>query len=507
MKKQVKKFFVNLGIILGMTGIATSIAALFLRCGLQEQSVVIVYILFVLLTARITDGYMAGIGAAFSSFLFFNWFFTDPYYSLKIHDPMLILTAVIMFIIAIITSALTSKVKHNADEAKRKQKESDALYQMTNLLTDAETSEKIITIIVKTISRYLGCHAAFVGFDESGMVFNYFVQQKDNGELAHRKMDHHEEFQIRMKNLHNSYDVGEEFYEYPVYGRGGLLGVLRIPIECGECLTEDQSKVIHSAIESTSLALDRLLSFKEQAKSREEAVKERYRGDLLRAISHDLRTPLSVIMGNSEILMGMSKEEDPRYDLAKDIYEDADWLHGLVENILSLTRFQNHQFTLKKEPEAVEEVVGAALVVMEKRKTGHEIDVEIPENLVLVPMDARLITQVLVNLLDNAVKHTKENEEIKVKVSVKEEENQVEFSVIDGGTGISKEALSKIFTMFYTTSNQELFPKKGIGIGLPICKSIIKAHGGKIWAENRSHKGAEFTFTLPLEDDKNECKK
>ena len=502
MKKKIEKILGNLCVILGMTGIATIIGYLFLRWDLQEPSVVIVYILFVLLTASITDGYVYGIGAAAASFLLFNWFFTEPYFSLKINDPTLILTAIIMFIIGSITSALTSKVKQNAAEAKKKEEESNALYQMTNHLTDAETNEKIASILVDTVSIYLDCNAAYAGFDESGTAFNYFIQRKDDGTQMHRELDNFDEFQTRMKNLHSPYDEGKEFFDFPIYGRARLLAVLRIPKECGEKLTEDELRVIHSAMESTSLALDRIQSFQEQAKSHEEAVQERYRGDLLRAISHDLRTPLSVIMGNSEILMGMTKEDDPRFDLAKDIYEDADWLHGLVENILSMTRFQNQQFTLKKEAEPVEEVVGAALVVIEKRTANHEIDVDIPDNLLMVPMDARLITQVLVNLLDNAVKHTDPGQEIKISVTVDTQENVAKFSVSDRGTGIPRDALKKIFDMFYTTSKHETAARKGIGIGLPICKSIIKAHGGRIWAENRVGKGSRFIFTLPLEDEK-----
>ena len=501
MKKKIEKIFGNLCVILGMTGIATIIGYLFLRWDLQEPSVVIVYILFVLLTASITDGYVYGIGAAAASFILFNWFFTEPYFSLKINDPTLILTAIIMFIIGSITSALTSKVKQNAAEAKKKEEESNALYQMTNHLTDAETNEKIASILVDTVSIYLDCNAAYAGFDESGTAFNYFIQRKDDGTQMHRELDSFDEFQIRMKNLHSPYDEGKEFFDFPIYGRARLLAVLRIPRECGEKLTEDQLRVVHSAMESTSLALDRIQSFQEQAKSREEAAQERYRGDLLRAISHDLRTPLSVIMGNSEILMGMTKEDDPRFDLAKDIYEDADWLHGLVENILSMTRFQNQQFSLKKEAEPVEEVVGAALVVMEKRIADHEIDVDIPDNLLMVPMDARLITQVLVNLLDNAAKHTDPGEEIKISVTVDTQEKVAKFIVSDRGTGIPREALKKIFEMFYTTSKHETAARKGIGIGLPICKSIIKAHGGRIWAENRIGKGSRFTFTLPLEEE------
>lgn len=498
MERPVKNVTINLLIAFLLTGMATVIGFLFRYWNQQETNIVIIYILFVLLTARLTNGYLYGIGATVLSFLLFNWFFTEPYYSLKINDPTLILTAIIMTITATITSALTSKVKQTATDAQEKEAETNALYQMTNHLTDAETDDKIASVIVQTISRGLGCNAAFVCFDEAGNPVSNFIQQKEDGTQIHRKLDDPVEFQKRMKSLHSSFEVGKEFYDYPIYGRTALLAVLRIPTECGEKLDEAQTRVIHAAMESTSLALDRLRSVQDQVRTREEAAQERYRGNLLRAISHDLRTPLSGIMGNSEILMGMTEQTDPRYALSKDIYEDADWLHGLVENILSLTRFQDRQFALKKEPEAVEEVIGAALMILEKRNSGREIDVEIPDTLLLVPMDARLITQVLVNLLDNAVKHTQPEQEIKVTVAVRGEEQVAEFSVMDRGCGIPQNALSQIFQMFYTTSQKESSSKKGIGIGLPICQSIVEAHGGKIRAENRADGGAKFTFTLPL---------
>lgn len=499
--RAVKNATLNLLITFLLTGTATLIGFLFRYWNLQETSIVIIYVLSVLLTARFTSGYFYGIGATVLSFLLFNLFFTEPYYSLKIHDPTLFLTAIIMCITATITSALTSKVKQTATEAQEKEAESNALYQMTNHLTDAETSDQIGSITVQTISKILSCNAAFICFDETGDPVSYFIQQKEDGSQVHRELDNPTEFQKRMKNLRRPFDIGSEFYDYPIYGRTTLLAVLRIPVACGEQLSDGQMRVIHATMESTSLALDRLHSFQEQAKSREEAVQERYRGNLLRAISHDLRTPLSGIMGNSEMLMGMTEQTDPRYALSKDIYEDADWLHGLVENILSLTRFQDKRLTLKKEPEAVEEVVGAALVILEKRMPNREIEVEIPDTLLLVPMDARLITQVLVNLLDNAAKHTPPDQEIKVSVAVDENQHEVAFSVSDRGCGIPENALTQVFQMFYTTSKKEASSKHGIGIGLPICQSIVEAHGGHISAENRVGGGAKFTFTLPFGGD------
>ena len=494
----------NLLIAVGLVWVTTVLGLLFRRWGFQEVNVVILYIFSVLLTSRFTKGYFYGLGATVLSFLTFNWLFTEPYYSLKINDPMYIITIVIMTVTATITSALTSKVKQSAAIAQEKEAESNALYQMTHYLTDADSEERIASVTVETISRICGCRAAFVCCDESGALQSTFVQQKENGQQIHRELEDPAAFQKRLENLNTPYSVGGEFCDFPVYGSTQMLGVLCIPKETGENMNKSQTRMVHAMIESVSLALDRLRSFQEQSRSKEAAMQERYRGNLLRAISHDLRTPLSGIMGTSEMLMGMTEREDPRFDMAKDIFEDADWLHALVENILNLTRFQEGRLDLKKEPEAVEEVVGAALMVMEKRAADREINVSIPENLLMVPMDARLITQVLVNLLDNAAKHTPPEAEISVQVEEDTEHREARFSVMDRGSGIPPEALGNVFKMFYTLGRKESSTKKGVGLGLSICQSIIEAHGGRITAENRAGGGAKFVFTLPLEEEEHD---
>ena len=254
-------------------------------------------------------------------------------------------------------------------------------------------------------------------------------------------------------------------------------------------------------IECVSLAMDRLRVMQEKIRSQEEANQERYRGNLLRAISHDLRTPLAGIMGTSEMIMDMSEQNEPRYELAQGIYKDADWLRGLVENILSLTRLQDGRLTLHKQMEPVEEVIGAALNVIAKRAPEREITVDIPDEIVMVPMDVGLIEQVLTNLLDNAIKHTQVQDEIIVAFRKDEQSGQAVFTVSDHGTGISEEDLPKIFEMFYTTKGSGPDARRGIGLGLAICESIIRAHGGTITASNqKTGTGAVFEFTLPLEE-------
>ena len=481
--------------------LATGIGWVFRLLRFPETNIVVVYILSVILTARFTDGYIWGILATLLSTCAFNIFFTHPYYTLSVDDPTYFITFSIMAITSIITSALTSKAKEMTAEAIRNGQESSALYDLTSHLADAESTDQMAEITVETVSRIMDCRAACLCFDEQGKPERTFIQQKAESDQIRRCVSNPDEIQHRMENLRTDYEAGEEFYDWPIYGSESILGVLRIPKERAEVLTDRQKILLHSMIESTAMAMDRLRVMKERIRSREEAAQERYRGNLLRAISHDLRTPLAGIMGTSEMIMDMTDKSDTRYVLADGIYKDADWLHALVENILSLTRLQDGRLTLQKELEPVEEVIGAAVAVMEKRAPEREIAVHIPDEILMVPMDARLIGQVLTNLLDNAVKHTQPGEEISVTVSKDPQQQMAVFTVSDRGTGIAAQDLPNIFQMFYTTKGKGPDAKRGIGLGLAICESIVTAHGGTIRARNQENgKGAVFTFTLPLEE-------
>ena len=501
-RKEVRQGLLGAAILVCL---ATGIGWLFRLLQFPETNIVVVYILSVILTARFTEGYIWGILATVFSTCAFNIFFTHPYYTLSVDDPTYFITFAIMAITSVITSALTSKAKEMTAEAVRKGQESGALYYLTSHLADAESTDQIAGIMVETISRIMDCRAACLCFDEQGKPERTFIQQKSEAEQIRRCVSDPAELQHRIENLRTGYIVGEEFYDWPIYGSESVLGILRIPKERAEALTDQQKTLLHSMLESTAMAMDRLRVMKERIRSREEATQERYRGNLLRAISHDLRTPLAGIMGTSEVIMDMTDKSDARYALADGIYKDADWLHALVENILSLTRLQDGRLTLHKEQEPVEEVIGAAVAAIEKRAPEREIAVHIPDEILMVPMDAKLIGQVLTNLLDNAVKHTQPEEEISVTASKDPQQQMAVFAVADRGTGIAAQDLPNIFQMFYTTKGKGPDAKRGIGLGLAICESIVTAHGGTISAQNREDgKGAVFTFTLPLKENTDE---
>lgn len=496
MQREIKIRLWNIGILISFLGIATVLGMQFRRWDLHETNVVVTYIFSVLLIARLTNGYLYGIISSVAALLLFNWFFTEPYFTLKVNDMTYFITFAIMTFTSVVTSALTTKAKKSAADALERERESNALYEMTNHMTDAEDENAIARVTIQVTSELLNSNTAYIFFHENGYAERTFLQRKDDGTIIRRELAEREEIYKRIMQLHEGVDITETQYYYPIYGKEKVLAVLSIPRETGERMTESQTRMIHSIIESASLAIERTRSIQEQIKSRDEVTQERYRGNLLRAISHDIRTPLSAIMGSSEMLMARTDKDDPRYALEKDIYQDAQWLHGLVENILNLTKLQDGNLPLNKQLEVVEEVVGAALVILGKRLPHRNIEVELPEHVIMAPMDARLISQVLINLLENADKHTPLDEEI--KIVIKEEKHEAVITIADRGCGISEQDLPRIFQMFYTTYKKSPDSKRGVGLGLAICQSIVEAHGGRITAENQEGGGASFTFTLPM---------
>ncbi len=235
----------------------------------------------------------------------------------------------------------------------------------------------------------------------------------------------------------------------------------------------------------------------EREKMLMEAEKEALRANLLRAISHDLRTPLTGIIGASSTYLDNSGNmpEPEKTNLVSNIREDANWLLNMVENLLSVTRISDAGAHVSKRLEPLEEVVSEAIERFHKRQPKSIVHATVPDEFIMIPMDATLIEQVIINLLENAVYHSNSKEPISLSIFV--EDSFALFQIRDQGIGISPERLNTLFDGYTSSPNSSYDSHKGMGIGLSICKAIITAHGGKITAANEDH-GAVFTFTLPL---------
>ncbi len=247
--------------------------------------------------------------------------------------------------------------------------------------------------------------------------------------------------------------------------------------------------------------------YKEQEKVKAEAEKEKMRGNLLRAVSHDIRTPLTSIVGGVNAILdsGDKLSEQTKKTLLGNIRDESQWLVGVVENLLSVTRISDNAASIKKELEAGEEVLSASVVKFQKRFPALRVEVTAPEELLMVPMDAILIEQVLINLMENAALHGVTTTCVRLSLT-REGENAV-FRVADDGQGIAREVLPHLFDgIFSHPPEGDSDQKRNMGIGLSVCKTIVQAHGGTMTASNPPEGGALFQFDLPLEEPKHEDK-
>ena len=250
----------------------------------------------------------------------------------------------------------------------------------------------------------------------------------------------------------------------------------------------------------TSMATSHMKKQAKELSEREkllaEAEKEKMRANLLRAVSHDLRTPLTGIIGASSSYLENEERltDQEKREMVRHIGEDAEWLLNMVENLLTVTRINEGRASVNKSLEPVEEVMSEAVFRLKKRIPDANIRVLLPEEFIMIPMDAMLIEQVLINLMENAVFHAGSSEPVECSVQI--EKRDVTFLVTDQGVGIPEDKLTAIFDGTGQTENSVADGHKGMGIGLSICKTIVTAHGGTIGARNHGH-GAQFYFTLP----------
>lgn len=240
---------------------------------------------------------------------------------------------------------------------------------------------------------------------------------------------------------------------------------------------------------------------KYQEKIKAEIDRERMRGNLLRAVSHDLRTPLTSIYGASSTVIEnySSLSEEQRLQLLRDVQEDSEWLIRMVENLLSVTRINGEKVQVVKSPTVLEELIDAVLIKFRKHFPNQQVEVEIPDDFVSIPMDAMLIEQVLINILENAVIHAKGMQTLRLTVTCRD--GIAEFCIADDGCGIPPDRLDNLFTGYLDRKDTPTDgSRSNMGIGLSVCSSIIKAHGSEICIKSLSPRGTAFYFTLEMED-------
>jgi two-component system sensor histidine kinase KdpD len=287
--------------------------------------------------------------------------------------------------------------------------------------------------------------------------------------------------------------------QYPILSAQGHLGVMRLYAGAAEPNSQTDL-IIQAVVTQLGIALDREKLYSEQGNIRLAMEQERLRATLLRSIAHDLRSPLTALSGAGNLLADDYDKltDEKRKKLAADISEEIAWLISLVENILNMTRINESQLALHKDEEVIDDVVSEAIVHVDRLLKDRQFTVTLPDEVVTAHMDGRLIVQVLINLLENAIRHTPPDSAIALTVSV--HDDKIVVSVADTGDGIDESIAASLFDRFVTISKAVSDGRRGIGLGLAICKAIIEAHGGTISAEANKPKGTRIVFTLPAGD-------
>lgn len=472
-----------------------------------EQNIIMVYILSVLVISRITRGYLYGIVGSVLSVLSFNFFFTMPYFTFNAIQPGYPVTFFIMLLVALITSALTIRVKIQARLVVERERRTEVLYEINKKLLSTRGLDNIVSLTNDYIIRIFERSVIFYSKDPGINSFNVLTQSpsepdssfmlsKDERAVAHWVFTNHKYAGAGTDTLR-----GAGAFYMPVISQGNVLGVIGLSCTKG-ALSQSKRFYLHMLTSQVAMALERQYLSDEQRRILIESEKEKMRSNLLRAISHDLRTPLTCISGASSAILesGESLDKQTHDNLIANIKEDSQWLIRMVENILSVTRINEGTMNVVKSPEAAEEIVAEAISRIRKRFQNRTITAKVPDELLMVPMDGTLIEQVLINLIENAIKNSEDN--CLVEVKVKKYKNDALFEVIDHGEGISEQDFPYLFDSYVPNKNRSSDSSRGMGIGLSICMSIIKAHHGKMEATNKKDGGAVFWFSLPLEGSK-----
>lgn len=470
--------------------------------GFTDSNIIPVYILGVLLTSLFTREYFCGIIGSLLSVMLFNFFFTEPRLTFHAYDSKYAVTFAIMLAASIITGTLASKLKSHAKLSAQAAFRTKVLLDTNQLLQKAKDNDDIFNItatqLMKLLNRSVVMYSGKGGKLSKGALFSASPDDFDKDLFTDEERtaaywvleNHHRagattETHNKAKCLYMAIRINERIY-----------GVVGIHIN-KKPLDSFETSILLSILGECALALDNNRNAKEKELAAVLAKNEQLRANLLRAISHDLRTPLTSISGNaSNLLSNYDKlDEETRLQVFTDIFDDSQWLISLVENLLSVTRIEEGRMNFNMSVQLMDEVIDEALKHINRKGVEHNITIECEDGLLLARMDAKLIIQVIINLVDNAIKYTPVGSDI--KITSENKNGYVSVSVTDNGNGIPDHMKPRIFEMFYTGDNKIADSRRSLGLGLALCKSIIHAHGGDIILTDNKPNGCIFTFTIP----------
>ena len=496
----------DLLLTIGILATATVIGWAFLRLGFANANIIMVYLLGVLLTSAFTSGYTCGVLSAFLSVLLFNYFLTEPRLSLVAYGSKYPITFAVMFAAALLTGTLAAKLKAHAQLSARDAYRTKLLFDMNRQLQKAETPEEVYRMTATQIQKLMQRDVLIYPAQGNALLDGNIYPA--DGSSPYSIPDTDLEQTVVQWVWQNRKRAGATTQNFPKAKRlylairtgQQIYGVVGIPMEKQTQPDAFTSSILFSILGECSLALDNLRNAREKEEAAVLAKNEQLRANLLRSISHDLRTPLTSISGNADTLLHSYDVLDgqTRKQIFTDIYDDAQWLTGLVENLLSITKIVDGSVKLSLSDQVVDDIISEALRHIDRRAAEHHITVDCGDVLLLVRMDAGLIMQVLINLVNNAVKYTPVGSNIRITAIPRE--NMAEICVSDNGPGIPNELKERVFEMFFTGGNPIGDSRRSLGLGLTLCQTIVHAHHGEMMLKDNSPHGCIFSFTIPLSE-------
>lgn len=484
---------------LGLLAAATLGGLLFTKMGFSTANVIILYILAVLCIAMSTAGRAYSLSAAIVSVFVFNFLFTVPLYSLSA-EPSEMATFVIMFVAALFISSLTTRIKRESRIKAQHSYRTEIMLEASQKMQKAESEEQILSLAATQLGKLSG-KSVMVYPVKNGALLEPVKFPNGDGDALDNYFTA-KETAAAQEALRSGHGTGCGTASHPeakglymaIRSAGEVTAVVCFAMD-GQAERDDYFKSLAVAIlDECGIMLENERFKLTKREMEEKARVQELRANLLRSISHDLRTPLTGISGSASLLLTSQMSEQHSEELLRSIRDDSEWLIGLVENLLSITRIEGEQRLTELEPELIGEVIADALTHVDRNAAKHNVTTAIDDDFLMAYMDPRLIEQVITNLVNNAVKYTPEGSNIRVSAS--HGAGCVLVSVSDDGPGITGESKNKIFELFYT-ENRSGDSRRGLGLGLALCKSIVAAHGGSICVSDAQPHGAVFTFSLP----------
>lgn len=430
----------------------------------------------------------------------FDFFFEPPYFSFAVSDMQYLLTSGVMLAVALIISNLAARLHQQVELSRYRERRTGVLYVMSRDLATHRGTGMLAQVAAKHLRDAFDAQVAVFLADadkkvqlQRGELLFFELDPKESG-VAQWVYDHKERAGLGTDTL-----PGASALYVPLVCSTGPIGVIALrPKNAALLLDPEQLHLLESLANQVALAIERAHLSDEAQQAHVEAESERTRNAILSSISHDLRTPLATITGAASSLVEGQGELNAaaRQDLARSIYREADRLDRLLKNVLDIMRIEAGAVQLSKEWHPLDEIIGAALARLEGRLRDHIVNTSLPADLPLVLVDGVLLEQVIINLVENAVRYAPCGSPIDLSASASD--HNVIVEVADRGPGIPVGEESRIFDKFY---RGKLTREGGVGLGLTICRGIVDAHGGRIWAENRPSGGALIRFSVPLPDE------